>query len=681
MAIAEDGTSKTYTVNVYKTILEDNNYLMDLNIEFEDGYKISPEFDREIQEYTITLPRYYFYKNIMIVGEAESTRATVTGNGVYAYGNNINTKNSNTSYTDYPDSKEVILQVMSESGETRDYKIIINQEKDDNAYLSSIEISEKEHKLEFKKETLEYKLEVKSSVEELNIAGIPESIGAEVTGNGKRILDYGENIVVLNVLAEDGQTKNDYVIKIIRKAEPDISNYLTSITTDKGELTPEFEKTTLYYDVDVPYDVTEININAVKEDERAELVGDGRYDLNIGENYIYLKVTTEEGGTRTYSVCVNRNESTESRLARLEIEGTVINPGFNRDTYGYSLVTSKNELDFTVLEPVDENAKIFISGNSFDKQGKYEVIIVVTAPDKKTMSRYILTVTKKESNNNNLASLEVYGYEIAPEFDKNTRLYTLTVENNIQTVIIAAVPEEETSTVEGIGEISLNVGLNKVQVVVTSETGSKKTYTIEITKKASSDNLIKELEVNNGTLNEEFQPEENNYTVNIPYSETNLDLSIILNDPASTYEIIGNEDLKVGENEVQIKVTAEDGSQNTYTLIVNRAKINSAYLEELKVKGYEIAPEFNKYVNKYTLTVNYETTSLDLNIIPEDKDATYKIEGNADFIVGTNKVAITVTSSKGDLTEIYEIEVERQKYVDNFLLMLYTSHRKPSSKL
>ncbi|MCI8519633.1 MAG: cadherin-like beta sandwich domain-containing protein [Clostridia bacterium] len=681
MAIAEDGTSKTYIVNVYKVTLDDNNYLMNINIEFEDGYEIIPEFNKEIQEYKVTLPRYYFYKNIKIVGEAESTRATVTGNGVYTYGNSINTKNSNTNYTDYPDSKQIILQVMSEAGETRDYKIIISQEIDNNAYLSNIEISNKEYALQFNKETLEYELEVKSSVEQLIITGTPESIGAKVTGNGKKNLDYGENEIILNVLSEDGITQKDYVIKITRKEEPNISNYLISITTDKGELIPQFEKTNLYYDIDVSYEVTEININATKEDERAALVGDGKYKLDIGENYIYLEVTTQEGGTRTYTICVNRNESTESRLERLEIGGTILNPGFNRDTYEYSVVTNGSELDFKALEPVDKNAKVFVSGNSFTKPGEYKVIIVVTAPDKKTTSTYILTVTKKQNNNNNLASLEVYGYEIAPEFEKDTILYTLTVENNVQTVMVGAVPEEKTSKVEGTGEINLQVGLNKVQVVVTSEAGSKRTYTIEITKKASSDNLIKELEINNGSLNEEFRPEQNNYTVNLPYSDTSLDLNIILNDPSGTYEVVGNENLKVGENEVKIIVTAEDGTKNTYTLIVNRARINSAYLEELKANGYEISPEFNKYINKYTLKVNYETTSLNLRITPEDEAATYTVEGNADFKVGINNVIITVVSSLGDLTQVYEIEVERQKDVDNYLLMLYTSHRKSSSKL
>lgn len=275
MVIAEDGTSKTYTVNIYKTALDDNNYLMSLDIEFEGEYKLEPEFNREEQEYTLTLPRYYFYKNINITGMPESAKASISGNGIYTYGTDINTKNSNANYTDYPEEKEVTLQVISEAGETRDYKITIKQEIDDNAYLSNIEISNKEYEIiGFNKEVQEYEIEVKPIVEDLIITGIPESIGASITGNGKKKLEYGENIVILNVLAEDGKTQKDYKIKITRKEEPDISNYLISIITDKGELVPKFEKTVQNYDIDVPYDVTEINISAVKEDERAELTGE-----------------------------------------------------------------------------------------------------------------------------------------------------------------------------------------------------------------------------------------------------------------------------------------------------------------------------------------------------------------------------------------------------------------------
>lgn len=676
MVIAEDGTSKTYTVNVYKTALDDNNYLMSLEIKFEDGYKLEPDFEKENQEYEITLPRYYFYKNIEITGTPESAKASITGNGIYTYGSNQNTRNSNPAYTDYPEPKEIILQVISEAGEPRNYKITINQEIESNAYLSSIELSNKEYNLtpEFNKENQEYELEVKASIEDIAVIGTPESIGAIITGNGKKKLEYGENIIILNVLAEDGKTQKDYTIKITRKEETNISNYLINIETNKGKIVPDFDKTVYNYDIDVPYDITEIEIAGTKEDERASLTGNGKYKLEIGENIINLECSTEERGTRTYTICVNRNESTESRLARLEIEGTIINPGFNRDTYEYNLTTNGTKLNFEALEPIDKNAKIFVSGNSFVKPGEYKVIIVVTAPDKKTTSRYIINVTKKQSDNNNLASLEVYGYEIQPEFDKNTRLYTLEVENNVQTVVVGATAEDPTAKIEGIGEKTLSVGLNKIQVTVTSETGKKKTYVVEITKKASNDNLIKILEVRNGTLNEEFKPEENNYTVNIPYEEERLDLNIILNDPVAVYEVIGNENLKEGENEVKIIVTAEDGSKNTYTLTVTREEINSAYLEDLKAKNYEIMPEFNKYKNKYTLKANYETTSLDLNITPEDPKATYIVEGNENFEVGINKITITVTSRKGDKKEKYEIEVERQKDANNYLLMLYTSH-------
>ena len=52
--IAEDGSEKTYTVQIYKSAsLSDDWHLKELSIK---GYELDPAFDPEIQEYTITIP-------------------------------------------------------------------------------------------------------------------------------------------------------------------------------------------------------------------------------------------------------------------------------------------------------------------------------------------------------------------------------------------------------------------------------------------------------------------------------------------------------------------------------------------------------------------------------------------------------------------------------------------------
>ena len=55
-------------------------------------------------------------------------------------------------------------------------------------------------------------------------------------------------------------------------------------------------------------------------------------------------------------------------------------------------------------------------------------------------------------------------------------------------------------------------------------------------------------------------------------SVKSLNLDIVLNDENASYVVEGNKDFKVGENTVNIKVTAEDGSTRNYTIKVNKEK-------------------------------------------------------------------------------------------------------------
>ncbi len=85
------------------------------------------------------------------------------------------------------------------------------------------------------------------------------------------------------------------------------------------------------------------------------------------------------------------------------------------------------------------------------------------------------------SNDNNLKALSVSGYNISPSFDKNKTSYSLTVPNNVRQITVNATKSDSKAKVTGTGKVNLNEGLNRVNVVVTSERGGKKTYTINVT--------------------------------------------------------------------------------------------------------------------------------------------------------------------------------------------------------
>ena len=79
--------------------------------------------------------------------------------------------------------------------------------------------------------------------------------------------------------------------------------------------------------------------------------------------------------------------------------------------------------------------------------------------------------------------MTIEGYELSPEFNKDTLEYSLEVENDVESVRVSAVKADGNASVSGAGEISLNEGINKVEIVVTAQKGNKKTYKINITRK------------------------------------------------------------------------------------------------------------------------------------------------------------------------------------------------------
>lgn len=83
------------------------------------------------------------------------------------------------------------------------------------------------------------------------------------------------------------------------------------------------------------------------------------------------------------------------------------------------------------------------------------------------------------SKNNKLKELSVEGYELVKVDDNN---YTLTVSNDIVSIKINAVQEDTKAKISGIGEHQLEIGENIIEVIVTSESGAKNKYIINVTR-------------------------------------------------------------------------------------------------------------------------------------------------------------------------------------------------------
>ena len=83
-----------------------------------------------------------------------------------------------------------------------------------------------------------------------------------------------------------------------------------------------------------------------------------------------------------------------------------------------------------------------------------------------------------KSNNTYLSNIEITNTEI--KFNKETTEYNINVKNDIKKINIKATTEDSKSTVTGIGNYNLKVGLNEIKLTVTAEDSSTKDYIIKI---------------------------------------------------------------------------------------------------------------------------------------------------------------------------------------------------------
>lgn len=106
---------------------------------------------------------------------------------------------------------------------------------------------------------------------------------------------------------------------------------------------------------------------------------------------------------------------------------------------------------------------------------------------------------REKSNNNNLKKLEVVGYSLSPEFNKDTLEYTVNLESNIEKITINASEEDGYASLSGSGEKEVQEGDNKFEITVTSETGKSKVYTVNAVVKDSNP-IVKKINGNNYTV-------------------------------------------------------------------------------------------------------------------------------------------------------------------------------------
>jgi hypothetical protein len=246
----------------------------------------------------------------------------------------------------------------------------------------------------------------------------------------------------------------------------------------------------------------------------------------------------------------------------LAVDNSLLNP-----IYGNAKLFTAT---FAVKEDLEVGTKITISCKDVAcSDGKADTAVNTTA--------YTVRLAAPLSTDNTLTSLTVNKGTLKPAFAPETTSYKLSVPYSVSKLEVDAVGADKATVTVNSPTLRPNA-TTKVTITVKAENGDTKTYTIAVWRAqdpsyvASSNNNLKDIQVNGFPLSPVFAPEVTEYVIWLPYETEAVTVKPSTDDSKATYEIYGGSELVAGEdNEITVVCTAEDGKQKTYTIIAKRA--------------------------------------------------------------------------------------------------------------
>jgi len=414
------------------------------------------------------------------------------------------------------------------------------------------------------------------------------------------------------------------------------------------------------------------------------------------------------GETVTFDTLALADEKARFSVDQLSysgVEGTTITVTVNRSivtigemTIDYTLegITGTAGVDFTAAtdtitfaeDEISKTIEVVTIDNALFEPSR-TLKIMLSNPSEGSViinSTALITITDNDvaNSNKNIATFNLTGSTGPAIINHGAETITLMVANG--TDLTQVVPSE--LTLEALTS-SVTPALDvprdftaPVAYTVTAEDGTTKRYIVTISvQPLSSESTLSNLVIENNTtpltLSPSFASDTYEYSLTVANEINTLTISPTLTDGAASFIIKRNNEteagaipLSVGNQVVDVIVTAENGATRTYRINVTRqpaASSNNAFLQSLTLGEAVMTPAFDKNVKNYTLTIENAITGLMVSAAPEDSSSGMVITANGVVInsgsvfnltIGSNLLRIAVTSTNG--TEyVYAVAITR----------------------
>ncbi len=219
--------------------------------------------------------------------------------------------------------------------------------------------------------------------------------------------------------------------------------------------------------------------------------------------------------------------------------------------------------------------------------------------------------TSSKSSNANVKMITTSPVDFSGFKASKNSGYEVTVDNNVDKINVNVTKEDSKATVsllnktnsdKGKSWVYIAEGKNEIDIIVTAEAGNTQKYTISVTRKQKDEQTpekteeqqsekpveetpeetsedpmketfgLSELKIEGIELEPQFQTDIYEYKVNLKEDIQKLNITALATENNSNIEIVGNEELKEGENIITIIVKGENEEKTaTYQVIVNKA--------------------------------------------------------------------------------------------------------------
>lgn len=185
----------------------------------------------------------------------------------------------------------------------------------------------------------------------------------------------------------------------------------------------------------------------------------------------------------------------------------------------------------------------------------------------------------------------------------------------------------------------------------------------------SKNNNIKNISVDGYNL---IKVDSNNYTLSVTNDVTNINVKATAEDAKSKVTGTGNHNINVGENNIELIVTAENGSQNKINIKVTRK--DGYYLEDLdsilnnnKITDINITIKSDTIITKEDLEkIKKSKKTVKFNYYNDDKSLAYSWIIDGSKIKTTSNLSTIITNDSDNKKDILKLS----NYADGLFVVL-----------